>query len=122
MQEDKNLKELLMKWAVENPSATFTSHVMQRITATSVANSHPAPLLKQRLLQVLLGVFILVCIALLILSFTTPVSLPFQFTIKFPAKYLSQGFYFLIAFWVVMLFNIISKRYSIIAENHWHRS
>jgi hypothetical protein len=122
MQEDKELKDLLMKWSVENPSAEFTSHVMQRITSASVANAHTQPLFKQSVPRILLYVFILVCIVLFTLCFTTPFSLPFQFTVELPAKYFAQGFYFLIAFWVVMLFNLILKRYSIIAENHWSRS
>ena len=113
MQEDKELKDLLMKWAVENPSADFTSHVMQRITSASVANAHTQPLLNQRVLRILLWVFILTCILLLTLCFTTLISLPFQPTIVLPVKYFSQGFSFLFAFWVVMLFNLISKRYSI---------
>ena len=111
MQEDKNLKELLMKWGVESPSADFTSQVMQRITSASVADSYTSPLLKQRLLQILFGVFILVCIALLVLCFTTSTAFPFQLTMSFPAKYLSQGFTFIIAFWVVMFLNLVSKKY-----------
>jgi hypothetical protein len=110
MQEDKNLKELLMKWAVENPPTDFTTHVMQRITADTMANAHTAPLLKQRLIQVLLSVFILVCMALLALCLTTPTALPFQFTIKLPVKYFSQAFSFLIAFWTVMLLNLLLKK------------
>jgi len=110
MQEDKDLKELLMKWGVENPSADFTSHVMQRITSAYVTNSHTVPLLKQRIMQVLLGVFILVCIALLALCFTTPLALPFQFSVELPARYISQGFSFLIAFWLVMLLNLVLRK------------
>src|SRR4051794_18682382 len=110
MQEDKDLKALLMKWGIENPSADFTSHVMKRITSASVANSHTSPLLKQRLLRILFVVFILVCMALLALCLTTPSFLPFQFTIELPVKYFTQGFSFLIAFWVVMLLNLILKR------------
>jgi hypothetical protein len=111
MQEDKNLKELLMKWGVEHPSADFTSQVMQRITAASIANAHTASLLRQRLLQVLLGVFILVCIVLLVLCFTASAAFPFQLIVSLPAKYLSQGFSFIIAFWVVMFLNLVSKKY-----------
>jgi len=110
MQEDKNLKELLMKWGVESPSADFTSQVMQRITSASVANSYTSPLLKQRLLQILFGVFILVCIALLVLCFTTPITLPFQSKVTLSAKYFSQSLSFLIAFWIVMLLNILLKK------------
>lgn len=110
MQEDKDLKDLLMKWAVECPSADFTSRVMQRVASASVTNPHTAPLLKQRLPQIVAGIFLLICIALLALCITTPVLLPFQFTVSVPARYLSQGFSFLVAFWVVMLFHIIPKR------------
>lgn len=113
MQDDKELKELLMKWAVESPSADFTSHVMQRVTPAYTSNLHTQPLLKQRVPRILLYVFMLVCIALFTLCFTTPFSLPFQFTVELPAKYFSQSFYFLIAFWVVMLSNLVLKRYSI---------
>src|SRR3954464_8332635 len=109
MQDDKELKKLLMKWAVENTAADFTSHVMQRVTSASAAYARTSTLHKQRLPQILFGVFILVCIVLLILCITTPAAIPFQFTIKLPAKYFSQGFSFLIVFWVVMFFNLIVK-------------
>jgi len=113
MQEDKELKELLMKWAEERPSADFTSHVMQRITSAYTPGLYTQPLLKQRLPKILLAAFLFVCIVLITICATTPITLPFQLTIDLPAKYYSQGFYFLVAFWVVMFFNLISKRYSI---------
>lgn len=113
MQEDKDLKELLMKWSVQHPSADFTSSVMQRITAASNFNSAATVLLKQKLPRALCGAFVLVCIVLLALSFAVNANaLLFQFTVKLPAKYLSQIFYFLTVFWIVMLFNTAIKKYS----------
>ena len=113
--EDKELKELLTKWAVQQPSAHFTSQVMERITSTySFKTSLPY---KQKVLQILCGVFILVFVALLTLCFTTPVAMPFQFNVKLPDKYLIQGFSFLITFWVVMLLNLTFKRLSF---NRYH--
>ena len=111
MQEDKNIKELLQKWGVENTSADFTSHVMQRITSAYIYNTPAQPLFKQRLPQILLCMFILVCIVLFALCFTTPVTLPFQFTIKLPANYLSQGISFILIFWIVMLLNVGFKKF-----------
>ena len=111
MQEDKHLKALLKQWAVENPSADFTSRVMQRVTPAYTFNTPPTPLLKQKVPQLLFSIFILICIALLALSFIMPAaSLPVQFTVKLPVINFSQGFSFLIAFWVVMLFNLAFKK------------
>src|SRR5438067_1223223 len=121
--EDKNLKELLMKWGVEHPAANFTSQVMHQITSAYSYSTGATPLFKQKLPRILLGVFILLCFAILALAFISPVKALWpQFEISLPVNYLSQGFSFLIAFWVVMLFSLILKRYFLIAEDHWRSS
>ncbi|TKK66403.1 hypothetical protein FC093_17680 [Ilyomonas limi] len=113
MQEDKQLKELLTKWAVQHPSAGFTSQVMQQVTSAYTSNANTPPLYKQRLLKIVFGLFVIVCIVLLILSFTTPATLLFRFNVKLPASYFSQGFSFLITFWIVMFLNLILKKYPV---------
>ena len=113
MQEDKHLKELLMKYGVEHPSAGFTGRVMQHIHPVPVSKARTSFLLEQLLPKVLLGAFVLVCMALLAFCLATPLTLPVQLTIYLPSKYLTQGFSFLIAFWVAMLFNLLSKRLAV---------
>jgi hypothetical protein len=105
MQEDKRLKDLLVKYAVEETSENFTSTVMQRIELMSAKTY--IPLLKQNPLKILIVAFLLVCTGLLVISIFMYDSfqLPFYFSIMFPAKYFSQIIFFLIAFWVVMFIN-----------------
>lgn len=111
MQEDKNLKELLTKWGMETPSADFTSSVMQRVTAAYHSTKPAMPLLKQKIPQLLLAMFLLVCIALLALSCTiAAAALPFHFTVQLPAKSISQSLSFLLVFWIVVLLNVTAKK------------
>src|SRR2546423_9723215 len=98
MQEDKKLKELLMKYAVEETPKDFTATVMQRIELMAAAKRHTTSLVKYNLLKILLITFLLVCVALLILSvFIKGVQLPFYFSLKLSAEYFSQVVFFLIA-------------------------
>jgi len=121
MQEDKQLKALLTKWAVEQPAADFTNTVMQRIT--SAGNAHTSPLHQQKLPRLLPGAFIIICVLLLALSFRVPAAtIAFLFTPKLPAQYLMQGFYFLVAFWVVMLLNLLFKKYFFHRSTQNHSS
>ncbi len=106
MQEDKKLKELLIKHAMEETFADFTNTVMQRIQSAAAAKAYAKPLLKQKLPKTLIVAFILVCIVLIALSiFMQDAQLPFLFSVKLTAKYFSQIISFLIAFWVIMLIN-----------------
>src|SRR5437879_1933034 len=106
MQEDKKLKELLIKHIVEETSAEFTNTVMQRIQSGAAVKAYAKPLLKQKLLKTLIIAFILVCVVLLTLTiFMQDAQLPFLFSVKLTAKCFSQTISFLIAFWLVMLIN-----------------
>jgi len=114
MQEDKELKELLMKWAVEDTAADFTSQVMQQVTLAYNIQQHNQPLFKQKLPRVVLGAFIGICVMLFAISIIFPATtLPFQFNVKLPERYCWQSFQFLAVFWIVMLFNLVLKRYSL---------
>ena len=65
MQEDKNLKELLVKYTVKETSADFIMNVMLRIESANAARPYQTSLLKHKLLQILMVAFVLVCIVLL---------------------------------------------------------
>ncbi len=107
MEEDKNLKELLSEWALLDTPEDFTARVMQRVAAAHATT----PLLKDKLMKVLVGVFVLVCLVLLALCIISqPVQLPFNFTVPLPPAYFSQITSFLIVFWVVMIGNEIVNR------------
>jgi hypothetical protein len=107
MQEDKKLKELLMKYAVEETPGDFNATVMQRIKLMAAAKTHTTSLVKYKLLKILLTAFLSICVVLLILSiFIKGVQLPFYFSLKLPAEYFSQVVFFLIAFWLVMSINL----------------
>jgi hypothetical protein len=114
MQEDKKLKELLMKYAVEETPENFTDTVMQRIEAMAAVKTHTISLAKNKFLKILLIAFVLVCAVLLILSiFKKGVQLPIYFSLKLPAEYFFQVVFFLIAFWVVMFINLFwNKLYN----------
>jgi hypothetical protein len=107
MQEDKKLKELLIKYAVEETPKDFTGNVMRRIQLMAAAKTHTTSLVKYKLLKILLIAFLLVCAVLFILSiFIKDIQLPFYFSIKLPTTYFSQVVFFLIAFWLVILINL----------------
>lgn len=107
MQEDKKLKELLMKYALEETPEDFTSAVMQRIELITAAKTHTASFATNKLLKILLIAFLLVCAVLFILSiFIKSVQLPIYFSLKLPSEYFFQVVFFLIAFWTVMLINL----------------
>ena len=114
MQEDKKLKELLMKYAVEETSEEFTATVMQRIEAMAAAKTHTTSLVKYNFFKILLIAFLLVCAVLFILSFFIKgIQLPIYVSLKLPAEYFSQVVFFLIAFWVVMFINLFwNKLYN----------
>lgn len=117
MQEDKQLKEWLMKHAVEQPAPDFTSRVMEQVT--SAYNYQQQPFFKQPLPRVLLGVFILVCIAVFILALKIPAAaITFRLTAMLPAKAISQCISFLIAFWVVAMLNIVYQK--VFADRAYH--
>lgn len=112
MKEDEKLKKLLATHLMENTSADFTKNVMQRIEAAYAAKPYATPLVKHKLLQVLMAVFVTVCLVLLALSIVVhPAELPFHFTVKLPANYFSQIIYFLVVFWIIMFSNEVYKRY-----------
>lgn len=114
MQEDKKMKELLMKFAADNPPADFTGKVMQRVNLVHTYQTQSKPLLNQSILQVLLGVFVIICVVLLALSFTMPATtLALQLDVKLPARYFTQGIQFLMVFWVVVLFNVVVKKHAV---------
>ena len=107
MQEDKKLKELLMKYAVEEAPENFTGAVMQQIESMAAAKTHTASSVKYNLLKVLFIAFFLVCAVLFILSiFIKGMQLPIYFSLKLRAEYFSQVVFFLISFWIVMLINL----------------
>ena len=112
MQEDKKLKELLMKYAVEETPENFTGTVMQRIESMAV-KTHRTSFAKFKLLKILLIAFLLVCAVLFILSiFIKGMQLPIYFSLKLPAEYFSQVVFFLLAFWVVMFINLFWNKMS----------
>ena len=76
MQEDKKLKELLIKYAVEETPENFTGTIMQRIELMAAAKKHTTPFVNYKLLKILLIAFFLVCAVLFMLSIFTNVHLP----------------------------------------------
>ena len=107
MQEDKKLKELLMKYAVEETPENFTGTVMQQIESMAAAKTHTASLVKYNLLKVLFIAFFLVCAVLFMMSiFIKGVQVPIYFSLKLPVEYFFQVIFFLISFWIVMLLNL----------------
>jgi hypothetical protein len=105
MQKDKKLNELLMQHAMEETDADFTAGVMDKIAALQTSKHSITSLLHNGLVNILVGVFVFVCITLLVVSI---VMQPFGSGINInilPSSYTTQLIYFFIAFWVVMLTN-----------------
>ena len=122
MQEDKKLKELLMKHATEQTSPDFTNRVMQRVQTSAAASTPGTSLLKQKSLRTMMAAFLLVFVVLLVLSISMrSVKLPFYFSIKLPAEYFSEIISFLIAFWVVMIINRLWNKnvFSLLRKNQF---
>ena len=119
MQEDKKLKELLIKHAAEETLPDFTSVVMRRVE--SIATMPATTLVKQKSLRILVAAFLLVFVALLVLSISMqPVKLPFYFSVKLPVEYFSEIISFLIAFWVVMIISRVwNNIFSLVRKNHF---
>jgi hypothetical protein len=119
MQEDKKLKELLMKHAAEQTSPDFTNRVMQRVQTRNAASIPGLSLFKQKSLRIMIVAFLLVFFILLVLSISMqPVKLPFYFSVKLPAEYFSEIISFLIAFWVVMIINQLwNNIFSLVRKN-----
>ena len=110
MNEDKNLKEILMNFTVQETSAGFTNDIMKRVEATVTASQN-VPVIKQKPLQKLMIAFGVICILLFALCiFIQPVKLPFHFNIILLLSYCMQVIYFLIVFWLVMLVNQLWNR------------
>ena len=105
MQEDKKLKSLLTKYAMQEPSTEFDDKVMQLIEASKTTG--PVFLISRILLHILPGVFIAVSILLFLTTFfMQPQSLPVHFYLPLSLNVYRQLFSFLAAFWIVMLINL----------------
>ena len=110
MQKDKKLDELLKQHALEETSADFTAGAMNKIAALQTSKYNTTSPFQSGLLKILIGVFVFVCIMLLVASI---VMHPFAPAIKInmqPPFYTTQLIYFFIAFWVVMLANLWWKQ------------
>lgn len=110
MQEDKNLKQILIKFAGEDTSADFTNRVMKEVE-TAASQKQNISFLKRRPLQIVLFLFGSICLLLLIAcDFTQPFELPFRFALQLSQSYYLQAIDFLIIFWMVMLANRLWSR------------
>lgn len=108
MEEEKEIKALLQQLAMEETNDDFTFSVMQRIEALETVQPHVVPLLRQRLIQVLSGVFASIVVALLVwCAFGQPIVFSFHFTLAIPTNYISQLVSFVVVFWLVMLVNLV---------------
>lgn len=110
MQEEKELKALLAKWASQQPTAHFTDGVMRQIVMADLPAPTTPAVFGRRLPYLLTGMFVLACIALFVLSIVGS-DVALQITITFPAVVYSQVFAFLAAFWTVLLGNMAAKKY-----------
>ena len=114
MQEDKNLKNLLNEYAIQDTSSTFSSNVMEKITAASFIHQSK-PLLNNNILNLLKIVFLIVLIALIIYVVITPfknITVPFNTDID--ENIYKQLFSFIIAFWTTIIINLwVNKRWNI---------
>ena len=110
MQKDKKLDELLTQHAMEETGTDFTAGVMNKIAALQTSKHHITSLFQSSLSKILAGVFALICIALMFISF---VAHPFEPGINInilPASYTIQLIYFFAVFWSVMLVNLWWKK------------
>lgn len=104
MENDK-LKDLLMQYAENSTSADFTNKVMKGIEATDPVWQTES-FFKQKLPKVIALLFVIVCLALIVVSFfTKPIELPLYHTPSWLASYSWQLVYFIIIFWTVLLAN-----------------
>ncbi len=111
MQEDKKLKDLLNRWAMEDVPADFTSKVMQRVEASLFAQQPAVSSGKNKLLKIWIVAFSLISVVLLSLSIAmNGITIPFHFTIQLSENSCKQIGYFILAFWIVILGNELSKR------------
>lgn len=109
MQKDKKLDELLKQHAIEETSPDFTASVMNKIAALQTSKYNIASPFQSSLSKILIGVFVFVCIALLVASIMHPFAPGIKINIQ-PPSYTAQLIYFFIAFWVVMLANLLWKK------------
>lgn len=105
MQEDKKLKELLAKHAIEETPVDFTDKIMRRIEST---NSQTQFVLHPRMKLFALS-FIVVCMLLLLMSNKNQ---SFQVNTDIPSEYVLQIIRFLVIFWIVMLINLFWKKHQ----------
>jgi len=105
MQEDKNLKSLLSKYAMQEPSEEFDNNIMQLIEKSKL--TQPSFLINRLLLRVLAALFAIISIALVATSiFAKPKTYPINFSISFSPDLYKQLFSFIVAFWIVMFINL----------------
>ena len=105
MQKDKELAELLAQHAMQETDKNFTADVMQKIAVMQTAKQNIPDLKQVVLVKLLAGLFIFICIVLLIASILIQ---PFGTGIHIdalPPSYTSQLIRFFIIFWVIMLAN-----------------
>ncbi len=107
MQEDKNLKEMLLKWGVEETSPGFTATVMNSIEAASATKQYKQPLLNNKLKQIFVLAFLFLSLALFAISiYMKPADLPFVLSIpKIKFEYFTNTLTFLLIFWIFMISN-----------------
>jgi hypothetical protein len=111
IEKDTKFQALLQQLAMEETPADFTQNIMERVEASAIAKSRQVPLLKTKLMQVLVGIFVLVFVSLLVVCISNqPIVFPFHFTVELPYSYVTQLTSFLIVFWVVMLINQLYQR------------
>ena len=104
MEGDKELKQVLKEYAFEETSSSFDAVIMQKITAAM--SKKEKPLMNAFVLSVLKIVFLISGISLIgCLIFLPLPHMQFSFTSNFSNNVYRQLFSFLIAFWVVLLFN-----------------
>jgi hypothetical protein len=121
MQEDKKLKELLAKGALEETSPDFTAELMRRIEALPQTKATYQPSINNKIRLAFITIFATVLSALLAISFfVQPSSLPFRFSIK-PAFVSAEVFYnlvcFIITFWLLMFLNYYLNKRNI--RDNW---
>jgi hypothetical protein len=116
MQEDKNLKDLLLKGGLEKASPAFTNLVMKRIERIKYINE---PLISNKLIRIYRFVFITILGLLFLTGLVIKIySLPVTINLKLPAIYIQYSdtiLIYIIAFWALLF---ISKKLNSKTKRH----
>ncbi|MCW3110205.1 MAG: hypothetical protein JWQ09_4711 [Segetibacter sp.] len=117
MQEDKFLKELLIKGGVEKASPDFTVSVMNRIEAINSTKVSHSSIINKRWKRIYKIAFVAIAFSIIIMSFlVNPSELPFTTYFKVPPLNEQIGYNiisYILSFWVFIFINqrLLNKNY-----------